>query len=90
MPKVPTLTQSEVQLKPTPINPKTAATLGGEVVDLAEGIGSLADHMQKVQGMTDVRNGLTGLNQDAINIHNQIYQDSHTKRMNESSGILPA
>ena len=76
MPKVPTLTQSEVQLKPTPINPKTAATLGGEVVDLAEGIGSLADHMQKVQGMTDVRNGLTGLNQDAINIHNQIYQDS--------------
>jgi len=76
VPKVPTLTQSEVQLKPTPINPKTAATLGGEVVDLAEGIGSLADHMQKVQGMTDVRNGLTGLNQDAINIHNQIYQDS--------------
>lgn len=47
MPKVPTLDQSEVQLKPTPIDPKTAATLGGEIVDVGQGLSSIGDAIQK-------------------------------------------
>ena len=76
MAKVPVHDTASEQLNPTPINPKDAATLGGEVVDLGEGITALGDHMKKVQGMTDVRNGLTGLNQDAINIHNEIGKET--------------
>ena len=88
MPKVPVEEYPQEKLDPTPINPKTAATLGGEVVDLAEGIGAIGDYMKKVQGMTDVRNGLTGLNDDANKIHNQIFQDPDLDNAGEKARDL--
>lgn len=88
MPKVPVEEYPTEKLEPTPINPKTAATLGGEVVDLAEGIGAIGDYMKKVQGMTDVRNGLTGLNDDANKIHNQIFQDPDLDNAGEKARDL--
>jgi hypothetical protein len=86
--RVPTEEFPQEKLDPTPINPKTAATLGGEVVDLAEGIGAIGDYMKKVQGMTDVRNGLTGLNDDANKIHNQIFQDPDLDNAGEKARDL--
>jgi len=74
--KVPTLQVPDAELKPTKVNPETAAFLGKEVVDLGEGISSLGQHMTKIQGMTDVRNALTGLNEDTNNIHNQISKET--------------
>src|ERR1035438_6270859 len=75
--KVAGFEQSQVEeLKPTPIDPRTAATLGGEVIDVGEGISAFGEHLQKVQNATDVRNALTGLNSDTNNIHNQIAQES--------------
>ena len=88
MPKVPVEEYPQEGLQPTPINPKTAATLGGEIVDLAEGIGAIGDYMKKVQGMTDVRNGLTGLNDDANKIHNQIFQDPDLDNAGEKARDL--
>ena len=58
MPRVPTESVPQEELKPTPINPKTAATLGGEVVDLAEGIGAIGDQIKKVQAITSENNAI--------------------------------
>lgn len=86
MAQVPTFDLSQVEkLRPTPVNPKTAATLGGELVDLSQGLGVIADHMKKVEGATAVRNGLTAYTQDAINIHNQVLQNPDTDKARQDA-----
>ena len=49
MPKVPTLDQSAVELQPTPIPKDAMGSLGKGIQDLSEGIGSLAEHFEKIQ-----------------------------------------
>ena len=71
MPRVPTESVPQEELKPTPINPKTAATLGGEVVDLAEGIGAIGDQIKKVQAITSENNAIKYLSDSNNLIHNK-------------------
>ena len=78
MVKVPTLTKSKVDLRPTAINSKTAATLGGEVVDLGEGISSLGEQMQKVQNITEKNNAVTALSKANDITHNKFQTDPNT------------
>lgn len=86
MVQVPTFQESNVQeLRPTPINPKSASTFGEEVIDLSEGIGAVADHLKKVEGATAVRNNLTAYTQDAINIHNSTLQNPDTDKAREDA-----
>jgi hypothetical protein len=75
MAKVPTLDESEVQLKPTPVDPKTAATLGGEIVDVGQGLSSIGDSLEKLKDLTQKTQQLSALSDDFINIHNQAFKD---------------
>jgi len=86
MPKVPTYELSQVEgIKPTPVDPKSAATFGSEVIDLSEGIGVIANHLKKIEAAKDVRNGLTGFTQDAINIHNEVLQNPDADNARQSA-----
>jgi len=71
MVKVPTQTQSEVQLQPTPIPQGAMGNLGKEVQNLSEGIGSLADHFQKVQDFSEKKKAEALL---AESYNNRIYK----------------
>ena len=75
MPKVPTQTESLVQLKPTPIPQGAMGNLGKEVVDLSEGISSLADQFQKVQDLNDKTKAIVALSSANDVTHNKYMTD---------------
>lgn len=47
MVKVPTYSSQET-LRPTPMNPEAAATLGNEIIDVSKGIGALGEQIQNL------------------------------------------
>ena len=76
MVRVPTHTSQSESLQPTPIDPRSAATLGGEVVDLAQGIGVMAEHFQKVQDESYTNKAQADLINRFGAIHSQYAQDN--------------
>ena len=62
MATVPTLETSEVQLNPAKANPDTAAHLGKEVVDVAQGLSGLDEHMKKVEEFSQTQKAKAALN----------------------------
>ena len=76
MVKVPTLDTPSESLKPTRMDPADAATLGGEIIDLSKGIGSIADHLQKVQDDSQMNKAQAWLITKFGEIHNKYANDS--------------
>jgi len=75
MVQVPTQTHPDVQLDPTPMNPKAAASLGGEIVYLGKGLSSLGEHFEKIRDFSETKKAQASLS-EAYNT--QIYKMAST------------
>lgn len=87
MTKVPTLEVPDVELRPTPINPKTAATLGGEVVDLGEGLSALGEKVQKVLNVSAKNKALTTLSDSLNKIQDKYHTDPNLQDAYDRSNV---
>lgn len=100
MPKVPTRDVPELTIKPQPIDPRSAAAVGGEIIDLAKGIGALGNQLEKMQDESQTNKAEADLLNRFSSIHSQFANDKDLntapqraqeeldKAVNESSNIV--